>query len=227
MVELLWDSPDPYTATLVLGHGAGAAMDSAGMNDAARVIASRGIRVARFEFAYMAGRREGVRKPPPRADTLLGEYREVVTQVAADGPVFIGGRSMGGRVASMVADELHAAGTVLGLVCLGYPFHPPGKSEATRGAHLAQIAAPQLFVEGTADPFIQPVDEFQAAVGASPDAEIVWIAGGGHSFEVRGARRHRAFRPRRRDRRRPAPRPAMRRDRAVAPTNPPRRSNPD
>ena len=75
------------------------------------------------------------------------------------------------------------------LVYLGYPFHPPGKPEATRGAHLAQIAAPQLFVEGTADPFIQPVDEFQAAVGASPDAEIVWIAGGGHSFEVRGARR--------------------------------------
>jgi len=185
MVELLWDSPDPYTATLVLGHGAGAAMDSAGMNDAARVIASRGIRVARFEFAYMAGRREGVRKPPPRADTLLGEYREVVTQVAADGPVFIGGRSMGGRVASMVADELHAAGTVLGLVCLGYPFHPPGKPEQLRTAHLEHLATPALIVQGTRDEF-GTRDEV-SGYDLSPSIELVWLEDGDHGLRPRKA----------------------------------------
>ena len=185
MVELLWDSPDRYTATLVLGHGAGAAMDSAGMNDAARVIASRGIRVARFEFAYMAGRREGVRKPPPRADTLLGEYRDVVAQVAADGPVFIGGRSMGGRVASMVADELHAAGTVRGLVCLGYPFHPPGKPEQLRTAHLEHLETPALIVQGTRDEF-GTRDEV-SGYALSPSIELVWLEDGDHGLRPRKA----------------------------------------
>jgi len=185
MVELLWDSPDPYTATLVLGHGAGAAMDSAGMNDAARVIASRGIRVARFEFAYMAGRREGVRKPPPRADTLLGEYRDVVAQAAVDGPVFIGGRSMGGRVASMVADELHEAGTVLGLVCLGYPFHPPGKPEQLRTAHLEHLATPALIVQGTRDEF-GTRDEV-SGYALSPSIELVWLEDGDHGLRPRKA----------------------------------------
>ena len=185
MVELLWDSPDPYTATLVLGHGAGAAMDSAGMNDAARVIASRGIRVARFEFAYMAGRREGVRKPPPRADTLLGEYRDVVAQAAVDGPVFIGGRSMGGRVASMVADELHEAGTVLGLVCLGYPFHPPGKLEQLRTAHLEHLRTPALIVQGTRDEF-GTRDEV-TGYALSPSIELVWLEDGDHGLRPRKA----------------------------------------
>ena len=185
MVELLWDSPDPYTATLVLGHGAGAAMDSAGMNDAARVIASRGIRVARFEFAYMAGRREGVRKPPPRADTLLGEYRDVVAQAAVDGPVFIGGRSMGGRVASMVADELHEAGTVLGLVCLGYPFHPPGKPEQLRTAHLEHLATPALIVQGTRDEF-GTRDEV-SGYALSPSIDLVWLEDGDHGLRPRKA----------------------------------------
>ena len=185
MVELLWDSPDPYTATLVLGHGAGAAMDSAGMNDAARVIASRGIRVARFEFAYMAGRREGVRKPPPRADTLLGEYRDVVAQAAVDGPVFIGGRSMGGRVASMVADELHEAGTVLGLVCLGYPFHPPGKLEQLRTAHLEHLRTPALIVQGTRDEF--GTREEVSGYALSPSIELVWLEDGDHGLRPRKA----------------------------------------
>ncbi|HQA23546.1 MAG TPA: dienelactone hydrolase, partial [Rhodoglobus sp.] len=174
-----------YTATLVLGHGAGAAMDSAGMNDAARVIASRGIRVARFEFAYMAGRREGVRKPPPRADTLLGEYRDVVAQAAVDGPVFIGGRSMGGRVASMVADELHEAGTVLGLVCLGYPFHPPGKPEQLRTAHLEHLATPALIVQGTRDEF--GTREEVSGYALSPSIELVWLEDGDHGLRPRKA----------------------------------------
>lgn len=185
MVELLWDSPDRHTATLVLGHGAGAAMDSAGMTAAARVIAGRGIRVVRFEFDYMAGRREGVRKPPPRADTLVGKYRDVVAQVAADGPVFIGGRSMGGRVASMVADELHEAGTVLGLVCLGYPFHPPGKLDQLRTAHLEHLKTPALIVQGTRDEF-GTRDEV-SGYALSPSIELVWLEDGDHGLRPRKA----------------------------------------
>lgn len=185
MVELLWDSAASYTATLVLGHGAGAAMDSAGMNDAARVIASRGIRIARFEFAYMAGRRQGLRKPPPRADTLLGEYRDVVEQVAVDGPVFIGGRSMGGRVASMVADELHDAGAVRGLVCLGYPFHPPGRPEQLRTAHLEHLETPALIVQGTRDEF-GTRDEV-SGYALSPSIELVWLDDGDHGLRPRKA----------------------------------------
>ncbi len=185
MTEILWDTPAEYTSTLVLGHGAGAAMDSAGMNDAARVIASRGIRVARFEFAYMAGRRVGVRKPPPRAETLIGEYRDALAQVATDAPVFIGGRSMGGRVASMLADEAFAAGTVRGLVCLGYPFHPPGKPEQLRTAHLENLECPTLIVQGTRDEF-GTRDEV-AAYPLSPRISVFWLEDGDHGLRPRKA----------------------------------------
>lgn len=75
------------------------------------------------------------------------------------------------------------------LVYLGYPFHPPGKPEAPCGEHLARVAVPQLFVEGTNDPFIRPMAQFEATVATSPDAEILWMPGGGHSFEVKGTRR--------------------------------------
>lgn len=182
---LLWETPPEYHATLLLGHGAGAAMNSAGMNDAARVIASRGIRVARFEFAYMAGRRDGVRKPPPRADTLLGEYRDAVSEVAAQGPIFIGGRSMGGRVASMVADELHAAGSVRGLVCLGYPFHPPSKTEQLRTAHLVNLKTPALIVQGTRDEF--GTREEVEGYALAPSIELFWLEDGDHGLRARKA----------------------------------------
>lgn len=185
MTEILWDTPAEYTSTLVLGHGAGAAMDSAGMNDAARVIASRGIRVARFEFAYMAGRRVGVRKPPPRAETLIGEYRDALAQVATEGPVFIGGRSMGGRVASMLADEAFAAGTVRGLVCLGYPFHPPGKPEQLRTAHLENLECPTLIVQGTRDEF-GTRDEV-TTYPLSPRISVFWLEDGDHGLRPRKA----------------------------------------
>jgi predicted alpha/beta-hydrolase family hydrolase len=187
MTEILWDTPAEYTTTLMLGHGAGAAMDSAGMNDAARVIASRGIRVARFEFAYMAGRRVGVRKPPPRAETLIGEYRDALAQVAPDepenAPVFIGGRSMGGRVASMLADEAFAAGTARGLVCLGYPFHPPGKPDQLRTAHLENLECPTLIVQGTRDEF-GTRDEV-AAYPLSPRISVFWLEDGDHGLRPR------------------------------------------
>jgi len=107
-MQLLIDGDEAAASTFLMAHGAGAAMDSAGMNALVGPLVSRGIRVVRFEFGYMAARREGVRKPPPRADTLAPEYRDAVAAVREAGPIgslLIGGKSMGGRVASVVTAE--------------------------------------------------------------------------------------------------------------------------
>ena len=133
MTEFLFDGPEAAPVTLLLAHGAGAPMDSATMTAAARALAGEGLRVARFEFGYMAGRRQGVRKPPPRAESVMREYRARDGGAGGAAALVIGGKSMGGRVASMVADEL---GRIAGLLCLGYPFHPPGRPEQLRTRHL-------------------------------------------------------------------------------------------
>ncbi|HLU63539.1 MAG TPA: alpha/beta fold hydrolase, partial [Protaetiibacter sp.] len=128
---VLWSGPDESERLLVLAHGAGAPMDSPWMDELCALLGERGVRVARFEFAYMAARRQGVRRPAPRAESVLDEYRAVVERLRreSDAVPVIGGKSFGGRVASMIADELNAAGRIRGLVCLGYPFHPMGKPE--------------------------------------------------------------------------------------------------
>jgi predicted alpha/beta-hydrolase family hydrolase len=150
----LFDGPEDARTTVLLAHGAGAPMDSALMAAAAAALAAAGLRVARFEFGYMASRRtEAGRKPPPRAETLKPEYLTAVEALGATQRLVIGGKSMGGRVASMVADELSAAGKVIGLLCLGYPFHPPGKPEQLRTKHLAGLKTPTLIVQGTRDEF--------------------------------------------------------------------------
>ena len=144
MPDFLFTGPSTANLILLLAHGAGAPMDSPWMNSFAERLAAKDIRTARFEFAYMAGRRTGARKPPPRAETLTGEYRAAVEALAATGKLIIGGKSMGGRVASMLADELFTDGKIVGLVCLGYPFHPPGSPEKPRTAHLKTLKAPAL-----------------------------------------------------------------------------------
>ena len=186
MTDLLWDGPEG-APLLVLAHGAGAAMDSAWMNDACTLLGERGVRTARFEFAYMAGRRVGIRKPPPRGDSLVGEYRDaVVAVIEASGraPV-IGGKSMGGRVASMVADGLYAEGDIRGLVCLGYPFHPMGKPEQLRTAHLAELATPTLICQGERDT-LGMRDEV-AEYTLSPAIRIEWLPDGDHDLRPRKA----------------------------------------
>ena len=105
--KFLFDGPADARVTILLAHGAGAPMDSASMTATAKVLGAAGLRVARFEFQYMASRRtDAGRKPPPRADTLNPEYKAAVAELGASGPLVIGGKSMGGRVASMIADEL-------------------------------------------------------------------------------------------------------------------------
>jgi hypothetical protein len=182
-VDFLTDGPAEASITILLAHGAGAPMDSASMTAAATALAAAGFRVARFEFGYMAARRDGQRKPPPRAETVIPEYRAAVDALGAKGPLIIGGKSMGGRVASMVADELHAAGRIAGLLCLGYPFHPPGKPAQLRTAHLAGLATPALICQGTRDEF-GTRDEV-AGYALSDRIELLWLEDGDHDLKPR------------------------------------------
>ncbi len=183
-VSFIISGPDSSRATVLLAHGAGAPMDSASMTAAAEALATEGLRVARFEFAYMAARRsEGSRKPPPPADRLKGEYLNAVEALNESGRLVIGGKSMGGRVASMVADELYEDGRIAGLICLGYPFHPPAKPDQLRTAHLENLATPTLIFQGTRDPF-GTVDEV-ASYTLSQAIELVWLEDGDHDLKPR------------------------------------------
>jgi predicted alpha/beta-hydrolase family hydrolase len=181
---LLIDGPDEAPATILLGHGAGAPMDSASMTALAQALATAGLGVARFEFGYMARRRtEGGRRPPPRAETLVAEYRAAVAALDAQRPLIIGGKSMGGRVASLVADELHTAGSIAGLLCLGYPFHPPSKPAQLRTAHLRSLQTPTLICQGTRDPL--GTREEVAGYALSPMIEMLWLEDGDHDLKPR------------------------------------------
>lgn len=175
MTEFLTDGPRDSAHTLVLAHGAGGGMRHPFMSAVAAQIGQAGIRVVRFEFDYMA---EHKRRPDP-ANALLGKWRRVVEELGGGGALAIGGKSLGGRMASMVADEL----SVRALVCLGYPFHPPGKPEKLRTAHLKTLATPTLIVQGTRDAF--GTREEVETYDLSPAIQIEWIEGGDHSFRKR------------------------------------------
>ena len=138
---------------------------------------------ARLEFGYMAERRVGGRRrPPPRAERLVEEYRAAVRDLHCKGRLIIGGKSMGGRVASIVADDLRSEG-VTGLLCLGCPFHPPGKPERLRTAHLKHLRTPTLICQGTRDPF----GTFEEVSGyeLSPSIEVFWLEDGDHDLRPR------------------------------------------
>jgi predicted alpha/beta-hydrolase family hydrolase len=169
-------------ATLVLAHGAGAPMDSPFMNAMAAGLAAGGLRVVRFEFPYMRRRRErGERRPPDREPALHAAWLATIAELGGGEGLVIGGKSLGGRMASLVADEAGARG----LVCLGYPFHPPGQADRLRTAHLAALRTPALVVQGTRDPFGTPEEVAGYALAAG--IEVVWMADGDHSFKPRVA----------------------------------------
>jgi predicted alpha/beta-hydrolase family hydrolase len=185
--KFLWTGPDHAAATLLLAHGAGAAMDSPFLSLISTMLAERDIRVGRFEFGYMAARRNGgKRRPPPKAELLDGEMIAAARAAAAhtQGPFAIGGKSMGGRVASHVCDALHREGEIAGLVCLGYPFHPPNTPERLRIAHLADLATPALFVQGERDPFGSRVEVEALKLPAS--IRLHWAHDGDHDLGPRG-----------------------------------------
>jgi len=184
----LWDRAETPQATFLFAHGAGVGMDSPFMAGIAERLAGRGIDVARFEFAYMAGRRTGgKKKPPPRADKLVDEFAAALIAAragAADGPLLIGGKSMGGRVAAMLARRPDIASSISGVACLGYPFHPPGKTEATRLDPLLEARAPLLICQGDRDPFgnAAEIGEYDL-----PDTvSVAYLEDGDHDFKPRG-----------------------------------------
>jgi predicted alpha/beta-hydrolase family hydrolase len=183
--EFLTTGPVRPALRFLCAHGAGSGMRTSFLEAFAGLLAGRGIAVLRFEFAYMAARGAGGgRKPPPRAERLVEEYRAAVAAVPPGPPLLIGGKSMGGRVASMVTDALHARSRIRGLVCLGYPFHPPNKPLQLRTAHLQGMTCPALFVQGERDPF-GPRPEVEA-MPLSPAIAFHWAHDGDHDLGPRG-----------------------------------------
>lgn len=180
----LYEPSGPARHTLVLAHGAGAGQGHPWMRARASDLASRGLRVVTFDFPYISARR----KVPDRAPVLLAAWRAVVDHAADrwdDVSLAIGGKSMGGRMATMLAAEPDAPPAIAACIALGYPLHPPGRPDQLRVLHLGAIRVPLLVVQGERDPFGSPDDvarEFEAA-GAHP--RVIAVAGGGHGFEVR------------------------------------------
>ena len=173
-------------AALLLAHGAGAGQRHKFMVGMAEALAARGVDVVTFDFPYVHARRGA----PDRAPVLEAAFEHVLAWTAerarARGRtrVFIGGKSMGGRMAT----HLGARGVpgIAGIVALGYPLRPPGKSGNERAAHLASIKVPLLIVQGTRDSFGSPDDLRGALTGTTTAPAIVAVDGGDHSFAVRG-----------------------------------------
>ncbi len=181
----LIDGPDAAPATVLMAHGAGAPMDSPFMAAIASGLAESGWRVVRFEFPYMARQRILERRQGPNRMPVLQEaFREQVCLEKGERPerpLFIGGKSMGGRVASLLVDELAASNGVRGCLCLGYPFHPPGKPLQLRTEHLAAMRTPTLILQGERDTFGRR--EEVETYSLSPQVQLRWIPSGDHSFK--------------------------------------------
>ena len=181
----LIDGPDDAPATVMFAHGAGAPMDSPFMAAIAGGLAEKGWRVVRFDFPYMARMREtGRRQGPVRLPVLQEAFRQQVqleTAARPERPLFIGGKSMGGRVASLLIDELATSHGVCGCLCLGYPFHPPGKPLTLRAEHLASLQTPTLILQGERDTFGKR--EEVESYDLSPRVQVEWIPSGDHSFK--------------------------------------------
>ncbi len=180
-MDVLWDGPTNASVLFILTHGAGAPMDSALLTRVTAGLVERGHRVARFEFPYMAARRTGGgRGPPDRTAVLLQAWRDAVAQCRLDArPLFLGGHSMGGRMATMVADELRPQG----VTSLAYPWHPPEAPHKTRTEHLATLQTPTLLVCGTRDVFGTPQEV--AGYTLSSNIQVHWLDGADHSFAAK------------------------------------------
>jgi predicted alpha/beta-hydrolase family hydrolase len=180
-IATLVNEPEGQTlGTIVLAHGAGAGMDTPFLRDMAAALATRGFRVVRFEFPYMQAARETGRRGRPDPTAVLEEtWTTVVEELGDASNLVLGGRSMGGRIASMVADRLG----VRGLVCMGYPFHPAGKPQTLRVAHLEKLKTPTLILQGTRDALGS--EEEIAGYALSPSIRLAFLPDGDHSFKPR------------------------------------------
>ncbi len=179
--ELVFNGPEDAAWRVALTHGAGAGMDTPFLNAFAEGFARAGLRVARFEFPYMAAhRRTGQKRPPDREPILRETWLQVVAMLGRERLV-IGGKSLGGRIASLIAEEAGVAG----LVCLRYPFHPSGKPEQLRVEHLRTMQTPTLILQGTRDLLGSREDVEQLRLSSA--VTVHWLEDGNHDFAPRKA----------------------------------------
>jgi len=182
--KLLILGPKSAPLTVALAHGAGAPMDTPFMTFFAEGLAQAGYRTARFEFPYMAARRaSGARKPPDRAPVLLDTWRAVIGELGGE-RLAIGGKSMGGRMASMIGDE----SGVRGLLCLGYPFYGAGRKDKPRIEHLLTLKTPTLICQGERDPMGDR--ESISALKLARAIRVRWLPDGDHDLKPRKASGH-------------------------------------
>ncbi len=177
--DLLNNGPANAATTIALAHGAGAPMDTPFMATFADGLAGRGFRVVRFEFPYMAERRRGGGRRPPNPARVLFECWQAVIDRLGPENLIISGKSMGGRYASMIADQAK----VRGVVCLGYPFHPPGKPEKLRVEHLQTMTTPTLILQGDRDSLGNR--EEVSGYDLSPAITVRWLEDGDHHLSPR------------------------------------------
>lgn len=177
-----WIKADNPKAQFIFAHGAGADSDSEFMQDMANKLAEHGIQVGLFDFEYMqVAKQTGKRRPPDRAPKLLAYFNKVLASIDTDLPLFIGGKSMGGRMASLLVTE-HSL-PVKGVIAMGYPFHPPGKPEKLRTEHFADIPCPFLVLQGERDTFGTQAELAEMSFAKAPTFQF--FADGDHSLKPR------------------------------------------
>lgn len=189
-MELLINGPHEGPV-YILAHGAGADMNSDFLTQVAEGLALKGIRVVRFNFPYMIkSAQDGKRRPPDRAPKLLAAYQDVVEKIVqqTNKPVMIGGKSMGGRIASMLAQQaILSSSSILGAACIGFPFHAPKKEPKDRLDHLVRITKPVLIFQGTRDVMgnKEEVIEYQKLKRIDCAVKIHWLEDGDHDLKPR------------------------------------------
>jgi predicted alpha/beta-hydrolase family hydrolase len=177
--QLLYDMASNAKKTFIFAHGAGAPMDSDWMNSVTKGLVQRNINVIRFEFPYMQERRDSGKKRPPNTKKVLIQTWKEVIKLNTQHEIYIGGKSMGGRIASLIADEVQASG----LICLGFPFHAPGKDPNDRIEHLAHIKTPSLICQGTRDSMGNKEEVLTYEL--SDKIELYWLEDGDHGLKPR------------------------------------------
>lgn len=187
MPDLIMNGPEDASHSFIFAHGAGAGMDHEFMTMFAQKLAAKNIRVLRFEFPYMTKRREqGTKTPPNRQPQLIDAFNRMIDAAELPGRIIIGGKSMGGRIASLVAEDATKTYHIQGLICLGFPFYAPKKTREpafSRGEHLHHISLPTLIIQGERDHFGK-AEELQA-MPFSSQVQVRFVDDGDHSFKPR------------------------------------------
>ncbi|WP_372761371.1 alpha/beta family hydrolase [Pseudoalteromonas sp.] len=181
-IQWIKSRQQPALAQFIFAHGAGAGSESEFMQNMAQLISEQGIDVGLFDFEYMQiAKQTNKRRPPERAPKLLAYYEQVISQAQPALPLFIGGKSMGGRMASMLACTSEQP--ILAVLAFGYPFHPPGKPEKLRTDHFADIPCPFLVLQGERDSF--GTREELATMAMPKQPQYSWLPDGDHSLKPR------------------------------------------